>query len=119
MNRALVVDDIAAERERMGRILRAAGWAVSEAASGVEAIERARADAPDIIFLDIVMPEMDGFQACRQLAADPATRGIPVIVVSSKCQRADHVWARALGCRELIGKPYRGEQLIDALRHAA
>ncbi len=119
MNRALVVDDVAAERERMGAILRSAGWTVSTAASGLEAIERARADAPNIIFLDIVMPEMDGFQACRQLAADPTTRDIPVVFVSNKCQRADEVWARVLGCRGLIGKPYRGEQLIDALRHAA
>ena len=119
MNRALVVDDVAAERERMASILRSAGWVVSTAASGTEAIECARAESPNIIFMDIVMPEMDGYQACRLLAADPVTRGIPVIFVSSKSQRADQVWARALGCRDLIGKPYRGEQLLQALRHAA
>lgn len=117
-NRALVVDDQATARERMSVILREAGWRVSTAASAAEAIEKARAEQPAIIFMDIVMPEMDGYQACRKLAGDPLTRAIPVVFVSTKCQRADQVWARMQGGKALIGKPYSDAQVLDALRFA-
>ncbi|MFO1196688.1 MAG: response regulator [Burkholderiaceae bacterium] len=117
-NRALVVDDVAAERERMSGILRGAGWDVRLAASGAQAIERARSERPAIIFMDIVMPDMDGFEACRRLAQHRDTRAIPVVFVSTKSQRADRVWARMQGGRDLIGKPYTVTQLLDALRHA-
>ena len=115
---ALVVDDFAPERERIAAILTGAGWRVSSVASGADALERARAEHPEIIFMDIVMPGMDGFEACRRLADDPGTRSIPVVFVSTKCQRADQVWARMQGGRELIGKPYTPSQVLGALRHA-
>jgi len=117
-HRALVVDDLAAERERLAGILRGAGWEVETAGSGVEAIERVRRARPNIVFMDIVMPQMDGFEACRRLASDPHTRTIPVVFVSTKNQRVDQVWARMQGGRELIGKPYTSSQVLDALRHA-
>jgi twitching motility two-component system response regulator PilH len=117
-HRALVVDDVELERERIGGILRAAGWEVGVAGSGLEAIERARAERPNIIFMDIVMPGMDGFEACRRLARDPSTRSIPVVFVSTKSQRADQLWARIQGGKDLIGKPYTASQLLDALKHA-
>ncbi|MGD9943818.1 MAG: PleD family two-component system response regulator [Burkholderiaceae bacterium] len=119
MNRALVVDDLATERERMATILADAGWRVSTAGSGAEALDKARVEKPHIIFMDIVMPDMDGYQACRRLAGDPATRAIPVVFVSTKCQRADQVWARMQGGKALIGKPYSDAQVLDALRFAA
>ena len=117
-NKALVVDDLATERERLAGILREAGWQVETACSGVEAIERAHSVRPNIVFMDIVMPEMDGFEACRRLATDPQTKAIPVVFVSTKSQRADQVWARMQGGRDLIGKPYTSAQVLDALRHA-
>lgn len=116
---ALVVDDLGTERERMAAILLDAGWQVSTAGSGAEALEKARAERPAIIFMDIVMPGMDGYQACRRLAGDPLTRTIPVVFVSTKCQRADQVWARMQGGKALIGKPYSEAQVLDALRFAA
>ncbi len=116
---ALVVDDVATERARMLGILQTAGWRVRTAMSGVQALESARLDPPDIIFMDIVMPGMDGFEACRRLADDPRTRSIPVIFVSSKAQRADQVWARMQGGREVLAKPYTAEHLLSAIeRHA-
>ena len=116
---ALVVDDQATARQRMSSILVDAGWHVSTADSAAEALEKARAQRPAIIFMDIVMPGMDGYQACRKLAVDPATRAIPVVFVSTKCQRADQVWARMQGGKALIGKPYSDAQVLDALRFAA
>lgn len=117
--RALVVDDVALERERIAAILANAGWTVDTAVSGIDALARAARARPNIIFMDIVMPEMDGFEACRKLAADPRTRAIPVVFVSTKCQRADQLWARMQGGKDLIGKPYTAAQVLDALRHAA
>jgi len=116
-NLALVVDDAAVDRDRIADVLHWAGWQVDFAGSGQEALEMARARPPDIIFLDIVMPGMDGFEACRRLAEDPRTRGIPIVFVSTKSQRADHLWARMQGGRELIAKPFTKEQLLGALRH--
>ncbi len=115
----LIVDDVATERERMSGILQTAGWRVRTAQSGVQALESARRDPPDIIFMDIVMPEMDGFEACRRLADNPRTRSIPVVFVSTKAQRADQVWARMQGGRELIAKPYTAEHLLSAIRRHA
>jgi len=119
VHRALVVDDVAIERERIAGILQQAGWQVETAVSGVDAVDRARRDRPNIIFMDIVMPEMDGFEACRRLAEDPRTRAIPVVFVSTKSQRADQLWARMQGGKELIAKPYTASQVLDALRYAA
>ncbi len=115
---ALVVDDQASARVRMTTILTDAGWRVSTAGNAAEAIEKARTERPSIIFMDIVMPGMDGYQACRKLAVDPLTRTIPVVFVSTKCQRADHVWARMQGGKALIGKPFSDAQVLDALRFA-
>lgn len=118
-NTALVVDDQATARERMSTILLDAGWRVSTAANANEALEKARVERPAIIFMDIVMPGMDGYQACRRLAVDPLTRAIPVVFVSTKCQRADRVWALMQGGKALIGKPFSDAQVLDALRFAA
>lgn len=115
----LVVDDVATERERMLGILQTAGWRVRTAMSGAQALEAARLDPPGLIFMDIVMPGMDGFEACRRLAEHPSTRSIPVVFVSTKAQRADQVWARMQGGREVIAKPYTAEHLLSAIeRHA-
>ena len=115
-NRALVVDDVAAERERMSGILRGAGWDVRLAASGAQAIERARSERPAIIFMDIVMPDMDGFEACRRLAQHRDTRAIPVVFVSTKSQRAERVWAQMQGGKAFVTKPYAAGRILDLAR---
>lgn len=103
---ALVVDDQRADRKKLAGILEQLGWRVIEASDGSQALSKARGEMPDIVFMDILMPGMDGLQACRRLMADEQTRHIPVVFVSTKNQRADQVWVRAQGGRDLIGKPY-------------
>jgi twitching motility two-component system response regulator PilH len=119
MNQILIVDDSATEREQLSNILRDAGFLVATAANVSDAMEKAKRDKPKLIFMDIVMPDVDGYKACRMLAESPETKGIPVVFVSTKNQRADQVWARMQGGKDLIGKPYKPEQIVDALKHAA
>jgi twitching motility two-component system response regulator PilH len=118
-NKALVVDDSATDLTNIKSILQEAGWMVATASNGVQALERAKADRPSLIFLDIMMPEMDGYSTCRALAEEPSTKGIPVVFVSTKNSRADQVWARAQGGKALIGKPYTADAIVDALKFAA
>jgi CheY-like chemotaxis protein len=86
--------------------LKKAGFAVTTANNGVEAIERVATDRPDVILLDWMMPDMDGFETCRRLKADPATRDIPVIFLTAKVQESEVAKALALGAAGCIGKPF-------------
>ena len=113
---ALIVDDSKAELTNLKAILSDAGWMVSTADQGKEAIQKALSDKPNIIFLDIVMPDMDGYEACRLLAADPATKDIPVVFVTSKGQKADKVWGQMQGAKGHVTKPYSADQITDQLK---
>ena len=62
------------------------------------------------------MPDMDGYEACRNLQANAETKNIPVVFVSSKNQKADHMWGKMQGAKALIGKPYTPEQILETLR---
>ncbi|MDC8013043.1 response regulator [Tahibacter soli] len=114
----LIVDDSAAEVANLRAIVTEAGWLAITAASGREAVDRAKSEKPSVILMDIVMPEMDGYEACRVLQADPSTKAIPVVMVSTKNQKADQLWARMQGARSLVGKPYSKAELIDAIKSA-
>lgn len=114
--KALVVDDSPVDLTHIKNILSDAGCFVVTATSGSEAIAKAKAEKPNVIFLDIVMPDMDGFEACRQLAADPSTKGIPVVFVTSKGQKADKVWGQMQGAKGHVVKPAVPEQVIDQLK---
>ena len=119
MKKALVVDDSSAELANIKAILADAGYLVVTASSGKESLEKAKAEKPSIIFLDIVMPEMDGYEACRSLTQDPATKGIPIVFVSSKAQKADRIWGQLQGAKGYVAKPYTADQIIDQLKIAA
>ena len=116
VQKVLVCDDSATDLMNIKNIIEAAGCLTITASNGAEAMDRARTERPDMIFLDILMPTMDGFETCRKLREDPATKEIPVIFVSSKNQKADRIWARMQGAKELISKPYSAEQIIAQLR---
>lgn len=116
MKKILIVDDSAAEVANLKAIVSEAGWVPVCATSGPEAVERARAERPHAILMDLIMPGMDGYEVIRQLQADAATKRIPVIVVSTKNQKADHLWARMQGASNLVGKPYSRDQLVGAIQ---
>lgn len=111
----LIVDDILADRSKLERIVADAGYQALLAENGAMAVERAKRDKPDLILMDINMPEVDGFAATRMLKADEATKGIPVVFVTGKNQKADMAWGQMLGARGYITKPYSREQILAQL----
>ena len=114
--KVLIVDDAQVDRQNLERIVAGAGHLALLADSGAQAIERAKRDKPDLIFMDVNMPEMDGFAATRKLKADEATKSIPIVFVTGKNQKADMAWGQMLGAKAYIGKPYNSEQILDQLR---
>jgi len=114
--RVLIVDDALVDRQNLEKIVTEAGHSAMLADSGKLAIERAKRDRPDVIFMDVNMPEMDGFAATRHLKADAATKNIPVVFVTSKNQKADMAWGQMLGAKGYVPKPYTREQILDQLQ---
>ena len=108
----LCVDDVKADLVNIEKIVSGAGHVVITAANGKEAITRAKADKPDYIFLDVNMPEMDGFAAMRELKKDADMKSIPIILVTSKNQKADKMWAQVQGANGFVSKPYTAEQIL-------
>src|SRR5471032_2070291 len=101
----LVVDDMATNIKVIAGMLAEEGYGIKVAITGRKALEMAVAQPPDIILLDVMMPEMDGFTVCRQLKANPATAAIPVIFLSAKDQADDIVGGLELGAVDYVTKP--------------
>lgn len=112
INKILVVDDSTVDRMNIQNIIQDAGYVVIAAASGQEAINKAVSEKPDLIFMDVIMQHMNGYEACREITHNEATKNIPVIFVTSKGQKADRMWAEMQGGKYLIQKPYTPEQII-------
>jgi twitching motility two-component system response regulator PilH len=115
IQKILICDDSQTDLNQLKQALEGANCILVTASNGEEAVSKAKAEKPDVIFLDIVMPGMDGFSACRSLRDDPQTKHIPVIFVSSKQQKADRVWAQMQGAKDLIGKPYKAQEVLEKL----
>jgi Response regulators consisting of a CheY-like receiver domain and a winged-helix DNA-binding domain len=112
----LVVEDEMTNREVAEVILRNQGFDVIVANNGQEGIERARAEMPDLIVMDILMPVLDGLSASRELKADPKTCHIPILVVTAKASNSDRNAAEAAGCDGFLSKPYRNKVLVETVR---
>jgi twitching motility two-component system response regulator PilH len=111
--KVLIVDDAVVDRRNLEQILSAAGHRVLLAESGEQALERARDERPDVILMDVNMPDLDGFATTRRLKTEPATRDIPVVFVTGKNQKADIAWGRMLGAKGYVSKPYTREQILE------
>ncbi len=116
INKVLVVDDSPVELANIQGIVSDTGCAVLTATNGQDAFTKAKAEMPDLIFLDIVMPDQDGFSTCRELSNDDATKNIPVVFVTSKSQKADRVWAQMQGAKGYITKPYDASEIVDQIK---
>jgi len=119
IRKVLVVDDSATDLKKLEQILSAAGYQVITATSGRDAVAKAKSEHPDAVMMDVLMDDMNGFQACRALTGDPETKNIPVVLVSSKGQKTDKVWGNEQGARAYVTKPYTSEQILSELKALA
>lgn len=116
----LVVDDSPTNRQFAMTLLQKEGYAVTTAVDGEEALQKVATMRPLLVLLDIVLPKMNGYQVLRQLKTAPETRGIKVILVSSKDQESDRFWGLKQGADDYIAKPYPDAALLAAVaRHCA
>ncbi len=116
MTRLLVVEDNEMNRDMLSRRLERNGFDVSIAVNGVEALESAQANLPDLILMDLSLPEMDGWEATRQLKEDPITRPIPVIALTAHAMAGEKERALAAGCNDYDTKPVDLPRLLAKVR---
>lgn len=113
MPKILVAEDERDIRELIGFSLRFADFEVVLTQNGEEAIERASVENPDLILLDVRMPKMSGYEACRRLKEDPSTRDIPIVFLSAKGQEREIEEGLDSGALEYIVKPFAPDDLAD------
>lgn len=118
MARIMVVDDSPTDVQNIRSMLSKAGHMVVESSSAQDAIARIKQEKPDCILMDIVMPGLSGFHATRTISNDPATAHIPIVVISSKSQETDRVWAKRQGARDYIVKPVKEADLLAKIKAA-
>jgi len=119
MAKVMVVDDAQSDLRLMESILQSAGHQVVSYADGAQLEERLAAERPDVLLLDIVMPNRSGYEALRAIRRDDRTKHTPVVLVSSKTQESDRVWGKRQGADEYVTKPFTAEQLLTAVRRFA
>lgn len=117
IRKILVVDDSPTERLALQEVLARNGYEIITAESGEEAIQRSKADKPDLILMDVVMPGVNGFQVTRMLSKDAVTKDIPVIMCTSKGQETDRVWGMRQGAVAYLVKPIAAEDLLDKINN--
>ena len=108
----LVVDDEPDAVDLIEFNLKAAGYDVVTAADGAEALKKAKSILPALVLLDIMLPEVDGLEVCKILRRDPATAGIPIIMLTAKAAEIDRILGLELGADDYITKPFSPRELI-------
>src|SRR5688572_32537928 len=114
--RVLVVDDIAANVRLLEAKLAAEYFEVMTASSGKEALALIEKQTPDIVLLDVMMPEMDGFEVCKRIKANPATAHIPVVMVTALTDSADRIKGLEAGADDFLSKPLNDTALMARVR---
>ena len=112
----LVVDDSPTGRQAAMHLLEKRGFHVTTAVDGADALDKINTSHPVLVVLDIVLPKLNGYEVLRQLRASEATRGIKVILVSSKSQQSDRFWGLKQGADDYIAKPYQDDALVAAVK---
>jgi twitching motility two-component system response regulator PilH len=117
MTTVLIVDDSSTLREMISDLLLKAGMTVLEAKDGIEAKEKILANPPELVVLDIVMHNMNGYELCRWIKNNPSTENVPVVLCSSKNEEFDRYWGMKQGADAYIAKPFRPVELVDTVKH--
>ena len=116
MARILIIDDSPTETFRFKEILSKYGFSTIEASNGADGVTLAKAEQPDLVLMDVVMPGVNGFQATRQITREPTTKHIPVIIVSTKDQATDRLWGKRQGAKDYLIKPVDENKLIETIK---
>ena len=115
MARILIVDDSPSQLMGIRRIVEKLGHEALTAEDGAAGVEAAKRDLPDLILMDVVMPNLNGFQATRSISKDPSTAHIPIVLVTTKDQETDKVWGMRQGAKAYITKPFSETELSDLI----
>lgn len=111
----LVVDDHKTVHKLMEAVLKLRGYKVLYAEDGSLGIEVARREKPDLIFLDVMMPGLDGFKVCQYLKEDPATRHIPVVFLTARGEETDVAMGKRVGGDDFVKKPFKTAEIMELL----
>ena len=115
MARVLIVDDSPSQLLGLQRIVEKLGHQVITAEDGAAGVETAKREIPDLILMDVVMPNLNGYQATRQISKDPSTTHIPVVLVTTKDQETDRVWGMRQGAKAYVTKPINEAELTETI----
>jgi twitching motility two-component system response regulator PilH len=115
MSRILVVDDSSTYRQMISELLAGQGHEIAMAVNGTDGLAKIASFKPDLVVLDVVMPEMNGYDVCRNLRKEPATQDLPVLMCSSKDEASDLYWGKKQGASAYLVKPFEGDELLAAV----
>ena len=115
MAKILIVDDSPSQLLGIQRIVEKLGHESITAEDGAAGVEVAKRELPDMVLMDVVLPGMNGFQATRALSRDPATKAIPVVIISTKGMETDRAWGMRQGAKDYIVKPPNEDALISRI----
>ncbi|HEY9761566.1 MAG TPA: response regulator, partial [Trichocoleus sp.] len=113
----LIVDDDAISRQPLTRLLMRHGFSVREVASGEEVLQAAVEAPPDVILLDILLPDLDGYEVCRKLKSEPRVRDIPVVFLSALGDSLDKVKAFDVGAADYVTKPFQPQEILARVQN--
>jgi twitching motility two-component system response regulator PilH len=116
MARVLIVDDSPSQLMGMKRIIEKLGHEILTAEDGALGVEVAKRELPDLILMDVVMPNLNGFQATRSISKEPSTSHIPIVLVTTKDQETDRVWGMRQGAKAYLTKPVNEAALIKLVK---
>jgi twitching motility two-component system response regulator PilH len=115
MARILIVDDSPSQLMGMKRIVEKLGHEALSAEDGALGVEAAKANLPDLILMDVVMPNLNGFQATRAISKSATTSHIPIVLVTTKDQETDKLWGMRQGAKAYITKPFNEAELVEVI----
>ncbi|OGP06105.1 MAG: hypothetical protein A2Z91_05960 [Deltaproteobacteria bacterium GWA2_38_16] len=113
--RILLVDDEKDLVDVIRVLLESKGYQVSEAYNGIDGLEKAKKEKPDLILLDVMMPGLNGYQVCRELKKDPKYKTIPIVMLTAKAQESDRFWGVESGADDYLTKPFEAARLLETL----
>lgn len=116
MANILIVEDSPSQALALQRLLEKYGHVSYLAVDGEECLEMARTKQPDLVLMDIIMPNLNGFQATRKLSKDEQTKHIPVVMLTTKNMESDKVWGLRQGAQAYLTKPFKEEELASVIK---